>query len=883
MSDDTDSRYITAVQHFREARKSDVYLEVMQEFASLLSDPPNLPVNAQFTCRFLIAICEKNLHMLDGAKSRLQELLKDISNDNGENNGLIWSIKLALAEILRDTGDWEEAIRIFGGSAENFRVTGDRLSEVNVYMTVAQIWANHNNLKEADAALIKAWSVLNHMPESPLHVQVLFTRGHYYHLYGDLKSAIDLEEQALAVAKRLGDRESELRLTHNLAKFTFNNNDYHRSELYYQRLLDIARADNKKEEMIDILVFLGTCYAETGQSKKAIESLDEVLSLHSYFSSVRPEVRQLLLIVKATALVDMKKHAEASELLIHARKIMDTSENRLINDLEKRIERESKAPLSVDCTHRVIHMAFGDGSGDSPHVNPSPQSKFIQVNTLSPELTNNDREEFEKISVELQPSAQTIHQPGRNNDVPSPLMIQIKFLYVDDPLEFGIKWRAFIQENNNKTLGEKIRLKWDDIENKKVPSKGTTLDDRFDHLTYIIELTDIADLCATLKNKKALRDVALYTADFLEISTNDPLIALIVWCTRARLLASVLVAAPQECKELIEMEMYYSCENAQEVFWRLDPEGRVSALNFIVNSWFMSAQITRNKKIYLRIVEIIGENLISLNPVQKILYGIAVCESGDSHEGEKIIHSITHMGKAGSISEQELSPQIRKFIAINCFKILNPDFDSCKFTYGPFSSWIYDNISEQEKRVDIPFEDEIFLPSHFPLLVFTSKNLAVFKKDQLDPLSQAAMTFVLHNQAYLNRQMFLTEDGTWFVTLRDAPCTQALMFSELYNVTNKDDPVILNQEIRDLISIGYNYVEKDPRSAGLFIMNTCHYFEHFMTNTADASYACGAILLGMAHGFLHDKVAVNSYLAHLQIMDHENALIYGKKKAILQL
>jgi hypothetical protein len=56
-----------------------------------------------------------------------------------------------------------------------------------------------------------------------------------------------------------------------------------------------------------------------------------------------------------------------------------------------------------------------------------------------------------------------------------------------------------------------------------------------------------------------------------------------------------------------------------------------------------------------------------------------------------------------------------------------------------------------------------------------------------------------------------------------------------------------------------------------------------MTNTADASYACGAILLGMAHGFLHDKVAVNSYLAHLQIMDHENALIYGKKKAILQL
>jgi len=74
MPDDTDSRYITAVQHFREARKSDVYLEVMQEFASLLSDPPNLPVNAQFTCRFLIAICEKNLHMLDGAKSRLQEL-----------------------------------------------------------------------------------------------------------------------------------------------------------------------------------------------------------------------------------------------------------------------------------------------------------------------------------------------------------------------------------------------------------------------------------------------------------------------------------------------------------------------------------------------------------------------------------------------------------------------------------------------------------------------------------------------------------------------------------------------------------------------------------------------------------------------------------------
>jgi tetratricopeptide (TPR) repeat protein len=882
MSDDTDSLYKTAVQHFREARKPDAYLEVMREFASLLSDPKNLPVNNQFSCRFLIAICEKNLHMLDGAKSRLQELLKDIQNDHGENNGLIQPIKLALAEIFRDIGDWEEAIRMFDASAEQFRVKGDRLSEVNVYLTVANIWANQNNLKEADAALIKAWAILQYIPESPLHVQVLFTRGHYHHLYGDPKSAIDLEEHALAVAKRLGDMESELTLTHNLAKFTFNINDYRRSEQYHQKLLDIARTDNKKEEIIDLMVLLGTCYTETGQSRKAIECIDEVLSLLSYSSSVRLGVRRLLLILKATALVDMKKHAEASELLIQARKLRDISEDRLIDDLEKRIARESKAPLSVDCSHRVIHMAFGDVSEFSPHINPFPSSKVIQADTLSLELTNNERKEFEKTYMDVQRIAQSTQQPEGNNGAPKPLEVRIKILYVDDPFEFGKKWRAFVQEKNNKTMREKIQVKWTEIENKKLLSKGVPYDDSFGYLTYITDLTDLAHLCAASKNKNALREVSLYTADFLESSTNDQMVALIVWCTRARLLASVLVSALPECKELLEMEISYSYEKAQEVFSLLDPERRKVCLNIILHPWFLGAKLTRNKKIYRRLAEITGENFISLSPDQKILYGIALCESGDFHEGEKNLHFITDLEKTGSISEQELSPQIRKFIAINRLKILNPDFESCKSTYGPFSSWIYDNISEQEKRVDIPFEDEIFLPSHFPLLVFTCKNLAVFKKVQHDPLSKAAITFVLHNQAHSNRQMLRTDDGFWLVTLRDAPCTHALMFSELYNGTNKDDPPFLEPEITNLISTGYDCVVKDPRSAGLYIMNTCHYFEQWKTDTTDISYACGAILLGMAYGFLQDKVAVNSYLAHLQIVDHENALIYGKKRAVLQ-
>jgi hypothetical protein len=30
-------------------------------------------------------------------------------------------------------------------------------------------------------------------------------------------------------------------------------------------------------------------------------------------------------------------------------------------------------------------------------------------------------------------------------------------------------------------------------------------------------------------------------------------------------------------------------------------------------------------------------------------------------------------------------------------------------------------------------------------------------------------------------------------------------------------------------------------------------------------------------------IAVKSYLTHLQIMDHENALIYGKNKSVLLL
>jgi tetratricopeptide (TPR) repeat protein len=885
MSDDIDFRYKTAVEHFQEAKRPAAYLEVINEFTSLLSDPKNLSLNTQFTCRFFIAMCEKNLNMLDGAKSRLQDLLKDISNDLGENNVLICSIKLELAEILRNTGDWEEAIRMFKNSSEHFRENGDRFSEVSVYLEIANIWGNQNNLEEADASLNEAWSVLQFIPESPLHVKVLFTRGHYCYLKGDLKSAIEMEERALEIAIHLGNRESEKSLIHNLAKFTFDIKDYPRSVQYHQRLLDIARADNKTEEIINLLAHLGMCYTETGQSKKAIESLNEILSLNTNSSSVKSDILILVLVIKATALVDMKKHVEASELLIQARKIVDNSEANIIDDLEKRIKNETRGPMAIDCAHRIIHMAFADISGSSSHSNPSPGSKFLQADNLSHKLTNDEREEFKKIYLELKEFAQTLtlRQPSGNKNVPDQLMIPIKCLNAEEPQEFGKKWQAFIDEKHNEKIRKEIKVKWDSIENRMIFSKESPPEDTFGHLTFINELADIAHLCAISKNRKALCEVALYTADFLEVSANDMLAALIIWCTRARLLASVFISARPECKELLESEISYSYQKAQEVFWQMNQERRIVSLNFIYNSWFIGAKITRNKNIYRRLAEITGEISGSLDTTQKILYGIALCESGDSIEGEKIINSSTNIGHVGSNAEQKLSPQIRKFVAINRFKILHPDIESCKSTYGPFSPWIYGNVSEQEIEVDVPFEDEIFLPTQFPALVFTSNNLAVFKKDQQAPLLEAAWAFVLHNQAYLSKQMFRTEEGTWFPTLRGAPCTQALMFSELYNPTNKDEPTNLNPEIRNLISIGNDCVERDPKNAGLYIMNTCDYFEHCMTNTADASYACGAILSGMAYGFLHDMIAVKSYLTHLQIMDHENALIYGKNKSVLLL
>src|SRR5205085_1718189 len=101
------------------------------------------------------------------------------------------------------------------------------------------------------------------------------------YLGGDVESAIELEERALALARRIGDTQTEVYLISNLAELAFAVQDFRRAIHYNVRKLQEARAADDPAETVRCLAFLGGCYTESGRPRKAIEVFDEARTLLS--------------------------------------------------------------------------------------------------------------------------------------------------------------------------------------------------------------------------------------------------------------------------------------------------------------------------------------------------------------------------------------------------------------------------------------------------------------------------------------------------------------------------------------------------------------------------------------------------------------------------
>lgn len=85
------------------------------------------------------------------------------------------------------------------------------------------------------------------------------------------------------------------------------------------------------------------------------------------------------------------------------------------------------------------------------------------------------------------------------------------------------------------------------------------------------------------------------------------------------------------------------------------------------------------------------------------------------------------------------------------------------------------------------------------------------------------------------------------------------------------------------VVLGADWARRHPEASGRQIQNMLDHYTALHTQEPPSSYPCAAILVGMVTTLLADSglPGVASYLDHLAVMDHAEALEYGRRHAVI--
>jgi len=101
--------------------------------------------------------------------------------------------------------------------------------------------------------------------------------GIAYSNLDNCQAAIDSHEQALSIAREIGDIQGEGRSLGNLGGAYLNLGDHKKAIDYYKQALIISREINDKWGEGNCLSNLGVCYGDLGDCQKAIMYSEQAL------------------------------------------------------------------------------------------------------------------------------------------------------------------------------------------------------------------------------------------------------------------------------------------------------------------------------------------------------------------------------------------------------------------------------------------------------------------------------------------------------------------------------------------------------------------------------------------------------------------------------
>lgn len=884
---ETESRYCEAVRLYNEAR-SPANLERVLEQLDAVLDEPDLAGPSKLTGRLIRASCLTRLNR-DAEKS-LRSLLHDTEIDPWAlARNMPIQVRLELAGALARKGQGREALEHYERAARWLGESGDRESETNVHRTVASMLIGMGEPAPAMVHLESAWALAKDMSPSPLQVDVLHGLGHALHVLERNEEAVLRFEQAYDLATKFNDSERAGSLLHNLAELTFREQDFRRALHYVSLARAQARRGGDDERALRLTAFLGSVQVESGRPAEALQSFEEVESLTSTSDDVPASLVEAVETGFARAHLDLKHYDEARECLRRARLL--GRDDYLLDRIEEQLEREGGSPLAVDCAHRALMMALTGTSNDLSHSNPSP---VIEAGDLSPllsdELTREDRNVLAELRKELSSEMlQVRYTPSANEGLPSVMQRGFKFHYVDDVDDFEHKWTLYAVEQRRLGEAHNALETWKRLRSQHRFVEGPLAGEPAELVEYLLSLARLSELLADLDDLEGLTEVALHAADFLEATTDDPMIAVMFWGVRARLFASAHRICPSWARDLLSVELIRSLHRGVEANCLLAKERLPGSLETRLLSWLEVPAAVPCEQAYRAVISIAGDllDLVPLDKLPQVVVAMAAC--GDHRGALALIdRSIEHLQATQPDLRIAVDADLGSARAASRFVTLCTNSAACKRTYGPFAGFIHQEVQELWPSL-FPLYADPAVPAvvgvRLPPLAGLHGNLVIYD-NRYDRKLWAYITE--HELVHASRragQQYMTSDGCWRLCRRDVPTASALTYLKFLGEEDLGAIEACRESLEALVVCGRDHSEDDPDGAAVQVEHMLRYFDDLGDQESPASYPCAAILVGMAYGFLGRNATdeVSAYLRHLKVMDHSEALRFGRRKDVLVL
>ncbi len=548
-------------------------------------------------------------------------------------------------------------------------------------------------------------------------------------------------------------------------------------------------------------------------------------------------------------------------------------------------------------------MVLGVGASAAPHGSSLPVVHIDPQTYRDPDLTDSDRAELEALAAELRKPDRQTEYGDATHLAPTSMRLTTTLRYADDVADFETKWHSYRHELQMRHAREQTARDWVDIRSRLSGEAGTKIDDvdaRAQYLEDIDTLAAVARIFADDGDHASFAQVAFYLADLLEMETNDPLVSMLAWATRARLLYAASRLSGTTVP-LIGTELRRSLTQYSAVASKLSGDTLSLTLRATADDWLDIAADVFDEAGTLLLADFLADASSRAGGGSRVAVAVAQSLAG-RHETAtaQFQAAMAEAVRTHPNTRLEVDKRVENAWATSRFLAACRDDDACRQEYGPFAQWIHADVARL--RPDVFGHDE---PDGIDLATEVGIGPLAFS----DPETHLVVLWagleggdwagvMMHEIQHLQRragQVLQTDDGRWLLARRDVPVAAAETYLRtLWNGDDADEEPqtvgsgggrIAPAALVQLVDRGAMWARRNSSEAGRQIQNMLDHFGALHTQEPASSYPCAAILLGMATTLLAESGphGVEAYLSHLTVMDHAEALQYGRRHASLRL